>query len=324
MSEAAGNENENENENENDETYILLVLSDSNLPTGSFVASSGLESYTTHGFLSLSAPASTPATTSKTRTDGTLAFVRDSLHTYAHSALPFVSDSHGVVTPLSSSPSPDVYNASIDGALASLISLDALYESMTLNHVARRASTAQGVALLTLYTKAFSMPSASTSDPRPESLSVGSLVDKLKLAIRRGETLGHLPLCWGVLTGALGLSLVRAQYLALFLHARSLLSAAVRMNTIGPYLAQQILLRDVRGIVDGLVSQCGNLRTGISITTECEETSPIVHHDHGAACLEPEVDRDELGYLNGPATTWPLGEILAIRHDLQHSRMFNS
>lgn len=27
---------------------------------------------------------------------------------------------------------------------------------------------------------------------------------------------------------------------------------------------------------------------------------------------------------SGPATTWPLGEILMARHDLQHSRIFNS
>lgn len=26
----------------------------------------------------------------------------------------------------------------------------------------------------------------------------------------------------------------------------------------------------------------------------------------------------------GPATTWPLGEILAARHDQLHSRIFNS
>jgi urease accessory protein len=189
----------------NDETYILLVLADSGLPTGSFVASSGLESYITHGFLSLS-----PATpTSNSRTEGTLAFIRDTLHTYAHSALAFVSDAHALVIPFSLSLPPREHDAYIDEALTSLISLDALYESMTLNHVARRASTAQGVALLALYTKAFATPqaSASASVPRPDSLSIASLVDKLKLAIRRGETHGHLPLCWGVLTGALGLSL---------------------------------------------------------------------------------------------------------------------
>lgn len=26
----------------------------------------------------------------------------------------------------------------------------------------------------------------------------------------------------------------------------------------------------------------------------------------------------------GPATTWPLGELLMARHDMQHSRIFNS
>ena len=96
----------------------------------------------------------------------------------------------------------------------------------------------------------------------------------------------------------------RAQHLALFLHARSLISAAVRMNTIGPYLAQQLLLRDVRPIIDAFVAQCSTLSTAIFIDSNRE-------------------DADELS-LNGPANTWPLGEILAMRHDLQHSRIFNS
>lgn len=33
---------------------------------------------------------------------------------------------------------------------------------------------------------------------------------------------------------------------------------------------------------------------------------------------------DEGKEEDGPAGTWPLGEILAARHDLQHSRIFNS
>lgn len=74
------------------------------------------------------------------------------------------------------------------------------------------------------------------------------------------------------------------------------------MNTIGPYLAQQMLYRDVRPILDACVAQCGTIST--------------------AALTDPK-DSDELP-LDGPANTWPLGEILAMRHDLQHSRMFNS
>lgn len=195
------------------------------------------------------------------------------------------------------------------------MALDAFYESITLNHVARRASTSQGVALLTLYSMAFVPPPSSTDTP-----PFASLVNQLKLAVRRGDTPGHLPLCWGVLTGALHLSLSvcpassdhlllpittdRAQHLALFLHARSLLSAAVRMNIIGPYLAQQLLLRDVRPIIDTFVTQCSTISTAIFIDSDRE-------------------DVDELP-LNAPANTWPLGEILAMRHDLQHSRIFNS
>ncbi|KAG8218523.1 hypothetical protein J3R82DRAFT_4162 [Butyriboletus roseoflavus] len=281
--------------------YVLLLLADSNLPTGSFVASSGLESYNTHGFL---APPHSTAL---------LGFIHDSLHSYAHTALPVVSDAHRIVAPLSTTPAEPI---NLRDPLAALMSLDACYESIMLSHIARRASTAQGVALLTLYSKAFAPPSSF-----PNTHPVAFLVDQLKLAIRRGDTHGHLPICWGVLTGALQLSLGvylassdhllpicpdRAQHLALFLHARSLLSAAVRMNTIGPYLAQQLLLRDVRPIVEAFIAQCGTITT--AILTDSSRNRE---------------DTDELP-LNGPANTWPLGEILAMRHDLQHSRMFNS
>ncbi|KAG6331472.1 hypothetical protein ID866_7614, partial [Astraeus odoratus] len=233
-----------------EETYILLLLADSNLPTGSFVASSGLESYTTHGFLSLASDAN-PHHPASIKTDGTVAFVRDSLHAYAHSALPFSSDAHSIVSALLDVDQDGISDTQIERALALLIALDDLYESMTLNHVTRRASTAHGTALLTLYSRAFSPQSVPGS---PLSKGPATLVDKLKLAVRRDGVHGHLPICWGVLTASLGLSPARSQHLALFLHARSLLSAAVRMNNIGPYLAQQILLSDIKPLVNSLVA----------------------------------------------------------------------
>jgi urease accessory protein len=39
--------------------------------------------------------------------------------------------------------------------------------------------------------------------------------------------------------------------------------------------------------------------------------------------LRDEVDPENVDEQL-PATTWPLGEILAARHDLLHSRIFNS
>jgi urease accessory protein len=71
---------------------------------------------------------------------------------------------------------------------------------------------------------------------------------------------------------------------------------------MGPYAAQQILLYAVRPLVAAEALRCKDLRTGL-------------------------LERSEDGFdetLEGPANTWPLGEILVARHDLQHSRIFNS
>lgn len=75
----------------------------------------------------------------------------------------------------------------------------------------------------------------------------------------------------------------------------------MRLNDIGPYNAQQLLLHAVRPIVATEAESCRGLTTGL---------------------VESEELFDEC--LQGPANTWPLGEILATRHDLQHSRIFNS
>jgi len=229
-------------------------------------------------------------------------FIRDSVATYARSALPFVADVHHVVTKGVVGRGTDDLVAHLDRVYGEIKALDDLYETMTLNRVAKRASKSQGVALLTLYTKGFSSP---TSLPIKHTTArdafVGKLVDRYKLKIRGEEVQGHLPVCWGILTAALNVSLDRSLHLHLFLHARSLLSAAVRLNTIGPYASQQLLLHIVRPIVDVEFDNMKGIQTHSS-----EETT------------------SDGGVFDGPATTWPLGEILASRHDLQHSRIFNS
>ncbi|KIK67780.1 hypothetical protein GYMLUDRAFT_793302 [Collybiopsis luxurians FD-317 M1] len=278
-----------------DETYILLLLSDSNLPTGSFVASSGFESYIKHGFGSSSGAKSNG-------TERTLTFMRDSVSAYARNALPFVSDAHRVVQHFKEETNLEVkMDTILDAHLNKLNQIDQLYDVMTLNHVTKRASKSQGVALLTLYSKGFSDPSSS------EETQISRLVTRYKTLVRAEDAPGHLPICWGILTGALGLTLERSQYLHIFLHARSLLSASVRMNEIGPYNAQQILLHVAKPIIEAEVERCKNLRTGIGYRAEEEEE-------------EEEFDETH----HGPANTWPLGEILAARHDQQHSRIFNS
>ena len=177
------------------ESYILLLLADSNLPTGSFVASSGLESYVKHGF---------PAAQSS-QVQATVDFLRDSLASYARTAIPFVSDAHRAANKYAAE------KKGVDETVQTLAGLDELYQAMTLNHVSRRASMAQGVALLTLYSKGFSRPKILSAFAAAESEKrdgrMATLLDQLKLKVRRDELSGHLPICWGALTAALGLTL---------------------------------------------------------------------------------------------------------------------
>lgn len=292
------------------DSYLLLLLSDGNLPTGSFVSSSGLESYFKHGFpaierISLSDPSASQAPAS------IVGFIRDSLAAYARLALPFASDAHNTME--------NAVEKGKDATIAGLQALDRHYEAMSLNHITRRASKAQGVALLTLFSKGFSRPTWLDAFNPSQMDAIGSrrkeeakqrlsetVVDAYKLMIRKGEAPGHLPICWGVLSAALSLSTGRSKQLFLFLYARSLLSAAIRLNAIGPYAAQQLLLHVIRQMVDEEASNCSHL-------TSLPSEGPLF-----------EEDWSRLESSSTPATTWPLGEILAARHDLQHSRIFNS
>ncbi|TRM68218.1 UreF-domain-containing protein [Schizophyllum amplum] len=315
------------------ETYLLLVLADSNLPTGSFVASSGMESYFKHGFDAHTLSGSGGSKQSK-QDAAVLAFVRDSLASYARTALPFVADAHGVITRLAESatasglantmPTEPIPSCSasasspdcdpLERTLADLAAADALCEAVTLNHVARRASRAQGVALLTLYAKGLAPPVDASTEANINDALLARALDQYKLLVRREDVPGHLPVCWGALTAALGLPLARAVHLHLFLHVRGLLSAAVRLNVVGPYAAQRLLLHAVRPIVETEVERW---MERVRMESKGGEDASVVQ-----TCACDSVAADALE--DGPLNTWPLGEILAARHDLQHSRIFNS
>lgn len=165
----------------------------SNLPTGTFVASSGLESFVTHGY------ASTDTTISQT--ESVMRFLRHSVHSYAHLNVPFMSDAWQAMIDLRDGISTleEVYDR--------ITKIDQRYTSMTLNQVASRASTAQGVALLTLYEKALAKPGG-------EDL-FSPIIQRMKVGIRQLTCEGHLSVCFGILTGAVGLGLGATRFLAL-------------------------------------------------------------------------------------------------------------
>lgn len=269
-------------ENANEE-FLLLLLSDSNLPTGGFIASSGLESYLQHGYLI------DPSNRNGSKSIGILDFVAKSIHSYARLNLPFLSASHEAGTRLRTTGPEEDVEERLEEAQERIRVVDRLFEAMTLNSVSKRASVAQGIALLTLYDKSFSPPTIPGSVPAPEK----TLVERLRTSIRAKEkdSFGHHPIGFGIITSALSLPLPAAQNIFLFLHARSILSSAIRLNIIGPYISHRLLLHDVRPLIAQALDECKDL---------------------------------QLEKGTGPVVSWPLGEILAARHDALHSKIFNS
>ncbi|CEH17199.1 Urease accessory protein UreF [Ceraceosorus bombacis] len=392
-------DNDREADEQSQMDYLLLLLGDSNLPTGGFVASSGLESFAAHGLLrAFGTMDSRPLVSSFGHASGLrdaplsnsgqlLVYLASSLDSYASTSLPYLCDAHGLAAghlSSASGKSKDVMRPRCDDASAAMIGLRKLDESLEaglLSNVARRASTTQGVALLTLHSKAFAKPIALTkghpattqAESRPTSrIRAEGILDLYRSAIRRGESEGHLPICWGVFCAALGIQKDASVRTHMFLQARAIVSAAIRMNVIGTYAAHSLLHFQLRSVLTSIVDKyAGNPSVGLDDDVDPEEcghptassqcrTLPAFPgssraYMHGvsnhATALSEAVRDDDLSQgwawdweeegawhiqedegshdagqtgASAPAVTWPLGEILQGRHDVLHSRMFNS
>jgi len=198
--------------------HNLMLLSDSALPLGSFAYSSGLESFLAHH---------KPLPKGVTNLSLFHKFLKLSILSVAYTNVPYAL-------------------ASFRDPLA-LPDLDNDLDASTPCTVARRASIAQGRALLSVWERAFA-PSvkAQLSDECLECVAAIDVFAKdLKLAsISSDDPLpvnGHFAPLWGAVSLALGLNLEEAGYLFLLNHAKAILSAAVRASVMGPYMAQSVL-----------------------------------------------------------------------------------
>jgi urease accessory protein len=214
--------------------HALLLLADSALPLGSFAFSSGLESYLAHHKARSPSPSQLPSFHT---------FLRLSLSTLASTALPYVLAGYREPWEIET--------------------LDNDFDASTPCTVARRASVAQGRALLTVWDRSFKSQYSSTASPTTdadgdEQSACENAVDALARfsgALRTSSHLNaHLAPLWGLVTRILSVPLHNAAYLFLFSHARTVISAAVRASVMGPYQAQMVLasaeLQDrIRGLV---------------------------------------------------------------------------
>ncbi|ORX38646.1 hypothetical protein BD324DRAFT_621780 [Kockovaella imperatae] len=317
--------------------HLLYILTDSNLPTGGFIASSGLESYVTHGFLKStegdargSKGAATTGTTAKASKSDSIGewitrFGTAEMDNYASTTVPYLNDAWTASTSYLAIDHPS--DSDLPTVIDRLETLDNYHEASLLSHVARRASKAQGVAILMLYVRSFAGQQNQTQRVGPDEGTNARLADELvakyKHRIRAGKAPGHLSICFAILCAALDLTREQCLHLHLYLHARSVLSSAVRLNQVGPYESTSLLATRFKDLVEVAMRSHGGAGTGLF--RDQEDTSTI----EGQTMPRKKVQQEFWAWAYdaetfGPATTWPLGEILLARHDLQHTRLFNS
>jgi urease accessory protein len=198
-------------------------LIDSAFPTGGFAHSSGLEAAWQHGEVR--------------GRDELVSWLEGSLDQVGHACLPIV---------LGAFDHPE-----------QLAELDRWCEACTTNHVANRASRAQGRALLTAVERIFGpdrgQPGPAQAPPK-----------------------GHFAPVFGACLRRLDVPRETAGRMHLFNHLRSVLAAAVRLNIVGPMEAQ-MLMRQLSPKTEQVWTQCKMLTPD-----EVAQTAPLLDLWQGA------------------------------------------
>ncbi|KAG7289080.1 hypothetical protein NEMBOFW57_005442 [Staphylotrichum longicolle] len=241
--------------------HFLLLLSDSALPLGSFAFSSGLESYLAHHkALAHPAPHHRASFTS---------FLPLSVSSYSSTTLPFVLAAHR------------------DPSLARLAALDDALDAAIVCTVGRRASVAQGRALLGIWERSFAGPggvAAAAAAIAAAAAGVGAGKESGAEAMKGFSALlktssssfstsaggggggtgdddpppvsAHLAPLFGAICALVGLDLAQTAYVFMLGHVKALVSAAVRAGVFGPYQAQKTLASaTVQGLIAAMIER---------------------------------------------------------------------
>ncbi|KAK4501332.1 hypothetical protein PRZ48_007140 [Zasmidium cellare] len=223
---------------ENPSLHALLLLSDSQLPLGSFAFSSGLESFLGHKKLS-NTHLSSSASAKVAALQG---FLEQSVANVSSTALPYV---------LAAYRNPET-----------LEDLDNDFDASTPCTVARRASITQGKALITLWEKALSGSANTTSSAFKEVANFATCLktntpDPFGLQLQ-----AHFAPLFGVVCAALDLSTFDTSYMFLLNHAKAVLSAGVRASVMGPYQSHTIMASTN---LQGWIKECIEREAGSSV-----------------------------------------------------------
>jgi urease accessory protein len=213
--------------------WLLWQLADSAFPTGGFAHSAGLEGAWQHGEV-------------RNRNE-LVSFVEASLHQLGRAALPFVSAAHA---------EPE-----------RLEEFDALCDAFTTNHVANRASRAQGRAFLSAVQRIFIIGQASRLSPSKESSDGKTNMETGRMPVLR---FCHFACVFGALMSQMEIPLETTARLFFFNHLRAILAAAVRLNIVGPMEAQTIQ-HQLTSTAEEVLKRCQALTID-----EIAQTSPLL------------------------------------------------
>lgn len=203
--------------------WLVWQLVDSAFPTGGFAHSSGLE-------------AAWQQSEVRGR-DDLVSFIEASLDQSGHASLPFVF--------------------AVFDQPERLPEMDRLCNAFTNNHIANRASRAQGRAFL---------------------LAVGRIFKELMEHELMQSTLpfGHVAPVFGACARRLGLLRETTGRMYLFNQLRGLLAAGVRLNIVGP-LEAQIISRQLYPRAEAVLTDCSKLTLD-----EIAQTAPLLDLWQGA------------------------------------------
>ena len=173
-----------------DSNWIVWQICDSAFPSGAFAHSGGLEAAWQEGEL--------------VGAEGLTRWIEAALRQAAASVVPVV--------------------AAAWDAPQSLAALDTFCDAFLLNHVANRASRAQGQAFLLACVNTFHQDE----------------VRRVAAAVREGRLAAHWAAVFGAVCRGLGVQKRAAAAMALFFALRGAVSSAVRLGIVGPLQAQKL------------------------------------------------------------------------------------
>ena len=174
-----------------------------------------------------------------------------------------------------------------------LLELDDNLDAAIMCTVGRRASVAQGRALLSIWDKSFAnaVPAGAPSE-------VVEVLREFSVLLRGTSSVAldylptasaHLGPLFGAIASLVGMSLQQTAYVFMLGHVKGLLSAAVRASIFGPYHAQKLLAST-------------NVQNGI----------------------RQSIDREWDTKVEDAGQSVPVMDLWFGRHEMLYSRIFNS